>query len=206
MTVVDGLPRRDDGGPTIRSVSQRPTDPYVETMQQVGRRHGVTTKRAEVDAARPPGCPVPIIDDTVPAPVARWAAAHELAHVKLRHDATVPGLAKLARIATYVLLIILLLLAVLGVFTRDTLWVAVLLGALGTLMLWALAHRAIGANLRLADAAADDLTARWGFPVTDEVATALAARERGVLRHVDLFRLARRPADRVTIRNPKPRG
>lgn len=181
-------------------------DAYVETMQQLARRHGVTLKRDELDAARPPGCPVPIVDDTVPVPVARWVAAHELAHAKLRHEANVPPLAKVSKIITYLFLIMLLLLAVIGVVTRDSLWIAVVVGFLGTLGLWALANRAIAANLRLADAAADDLTARWGHPVTEEVASFLASRERGPLRHVEPFRLATRPERRVTIRNPKPRG
>lgn len=185
---------------------QRPSDAYVETLQQVARRHGVSVQRTVLDAARPPGCPVPIVDDTVPAPVARWVAAHEVAHAKLKHTAMVPMLAKVSKIATYVILLMVLLLGATGVLTRDNIVVGVAFAVVGTFGLWALANRSIAANLRLAEAAADELTAKWGYPVTDEVAAQLAAREKGLLRHVDFFRLAPKPGDRVAIRNPKPRA
>lgn len=192
----------------MRRVSEtlRPADAYLETLQQVARRHGVSVKRDLLDAAQPPGCPVPIVDDRVPAPVARWVAAHELAHAKLRHSAVVPPRAKWARIGAYVFVILLLLLGVLGVLTTENIWLVAALGVIGTLALWLVANRAIAANLRAAEAAADALTAKWGYPVTDEVASQLSAREKGALRSLDFFRLAPRPADRVAIRNPKPRG
>lgn len=185
--------------------TQRPVDAYLQTQQQVARRHGISVQRQALDGARPPGCPLPIVDDRLPAPVARWVAAHELAHAKLRHSAVVPKQAKWARIGAYVFVILLLLLGVLGVVTRDNIWLVATLGVVGTLALWFVANRAIATNLRGAEAAADALTARWGYPVTDEVAAQLAAREKGVLRGIDFIRLPPRPADRVAIRNPKPR-
>lgn len=193
----------------MRDVSEspaRPRDAYGATLQQLARRHAVSVRPEVLDAARPPGCPTPTVDDRVPAPVARWAAAHAAAHVKLKHEAVVPPSAKVARIATYAVLLLLLLLVVLGVVNRDTFVLGLTLAVLATATLWSLANRAIAANLRLAEAAADDLTARWGFPVTDEVAAYLEAHERGLLRNIEFFRIAPRPSGRVAIRRTKPRG
>ncbi len=184
----------------------KPLDAYNKTLNQVARSQGLTNKPDMIARARPFGCATPEVDDRMPVPVARWAAAHALAHVKAGHDAAVPPLSRVARLTGAGIFLVVMLLAVFGVVTEETLtwWV---LGAAALMVgAWVLAQQAAGGRTRAAEAEADRITAGWGFPVTQEVAAHLTDRESTLERRIPAGRLGLRPSDRVAIRQPKPRA
>ena len=149
-------------------------DAYTRTLNQVARTQGLTNKPDAVANARPYGCATPEVDDRMPVPVARWAAAHALAHVKAGHDATVPLASRIARLSASVVFLVVLLMAIFGVVTDASLvwWI---LGAVVYLAVaWFVAQSVAGRRTRAAEAEADRISAGWGFPVTQENATHLA--------------------------------
>lgn len=108
----------------------------------------------------------------------RWSAAHEAAHAVLRHGGPPAGVYALLGLAALSCVVLGVLAAAPSVHLPPAPATAAVIvagvGALIGLFGWLIA---LGRHQRPAERAADELAARWGFPITADIADQIARTE-----------------------------